>query len=51
MPVILRLNGFKFFFYSNEGNPREPALICKKIAFKNYVDLNLRYFFPCINCK
>ncbi|RAT10783.1 MULTISPECIES: DUF4160 domain-containing protein [Lonsdalea] len=27
MPVILRLNGFKFFFYSNEGNPREPAHI------------------------
>ncbi|KDE34229.1 hypothetical protein AW40_23455 [Kosakonia radicincitans UMEnt01/12] len=27
MPVILRLNGFKFFFYSNEGNPLEPAHI------------------------
>lgn len=27
MPVILRLNGFRFFFYSNEGNPREPAHI------------------------
>lgn len=25
MPVALRLDGFKFFFYSNEGNPREPA--------------------------
>lgn len=27
MPVILRLNGFRFFFYSNEGNPLEPAHI------------------------
>lgn len=25
MPVILRIGGFKFFFYSNEGNPLEPA--------------------------
>jgi len=24
MPVVFRLNGFKFFFYSNEGDPREP---------------------------
>jgi len=27
MPVILRHLGFKFFFYSNEGNPRETAHI------------------------
>ncbi|WP_413988692.1 DUF4160 domain-containing protein [Labrys okinawensis] len=27
MPVVLRLSGFTFFFYSNEGNPREPAHI------------------------
>lgn len=27
MPVVLRLHGFKFFFYSNEGNPLEPAHI------------------------
>lgn len=27
MPVILRLNGYRFFFYSNEGNPVEPAHI------------------------
>lgn len=27
MPVILRVRGFKFFFYSNEGNPLEPAHI------------------------
>lgn len=25
MPVIFRYRGFKFFFYSNEGTPREPA--------------------------
>ncbi len=24
MPVILRYAGSKFFFYSNEGDPREP---------------------------
>ena len=27
MPVVLRLAGFKFLFYSNEGNPREPVHI------------------------
>ncbi len=24
MPVVFRQRGFKFFFYSNEGTPREP---------------------------
>ncbi|BCH55044.1 DUF4160 domain-containing protein [Agrobacterium vitis] len=24
MPVLLRHGPYKFFFYSNEGNPREP---------------------------
>ena len=24
-PVVFRHEGFRFFFYSNEGNPREPA--------------------------
>jgi hypothetical protein len=24
VPVILRNAGFRFFFYSNEGDPREP---------------------------
>jgi Domain of unknown function (DUF4160) len=27
MPVVLRLDGFKFMFYSNEGTPREPVHI------------------------
>ena len=27
MPVIFRCNGFRFFFYANEGNPREPIHI------------------------
>ncbi|AHK79275.1 hypothetical protein M911_09090 [Ectothiorhodospira haloalkaliphila] len=27
MPVILRIKGLKFFFYSNEGQPPEPAHI------------------------
>lgn len=26
-PVVFRLNGVKFHFYANEGNPREPAHI------------------------
>ncbi|MFB1490758.1 MULTISPECIES: DUF4160 domain-containing protein [unclassified Thiocapsa] len=25
IPVILRADGLGFFFYANEGNPREPA--------------------------
>ncbi len=25
MPVVLRYKGFRFFFYSNEGNHREPV--------------------------
>ncbi len=24
MPEIFRTGGFRFFFYANEGNPREP---------------------------
>jgi len=24
MPVVLRLKGYSFFFFSNEGNPPEP---------------------------
>lgn len=27
MPVVLRYKGFRFFFYSNEGSPREPVHI------------------------
>ncbi len=27
MPVIYRESGFQFFFYSNEGDPLEPAHI------------------------
>ncbi len=27
MPVVFRLDGFRFFFYSNEGDPREPIHI------------------------
>ena len=25
MPVIFRYKGYRFFFYSNEGSPREPV--------------------------
>jgi hypothetical protein len=27
MPVIFRHKGFRFLFYANEGDPREPAHI------------------------
>jgi hypothetical protein len=27
MPVVFRYEGFRFFFYSNEGQPREPTHI------------------------
>ncbi|MCO5082275.1 MAG: DUF4160 domain-containing protein [Rhizobiaceae bacterium] len=27
MPAVFRYNGFKFHFYSNEGDPREPPHI------------------------
>ncbi len=25
MPVVFRYKGFRYFFYSNEGSPREPV--------------------------
>ncbi len=27
MPTVFRYQGFRFFFYSNEGDPREPVHI------------------------
>ena len=27
MPTIFRRDGFRFYFFSNEGDPREPAHI------------------------
>lgn len=27
MPVVFRHRGYRFFFYSNEGDPREPLHI------------------------
>ncbi len=27
MPTVFRSGGFRFFFYSNEGDPREPIHI------------------------
>ena len=27
MPVVFRYKGYRFFFYSNEGDPREPLHI------------------------
>ncbi|GGC56729.1 DUF4160 domain-containing protein [Marinobacter halophilus] len=34
MPVVFRYQGFKFFFYSNEGEPFEPAHIHVRSAGK-----------------
>lgn len=25
MPLVFTFKGYRFFFYSNEGNPKEPA--------------------------
>lgn len=27
MPKVLEINGYKYFFFSNEGNPQEPCHI------------------------
>lgn len=27
MPVVFRYKGYRFFFYSNEGSPREPLRV------------------------
>lgn len=27
MPVVFRIESYKFFFYANEGDPREPVHI------------------------
>ena len=32
MPVVLRIDGFKFLLYGNEGNPREPVHIHVKLG-------------------
>ena len=34
MPVVLRNQGYKFFFYSNEEHPLEPAHIHARLAGK-----------------
>ncbi len=33
MPVVFRYKSFRFFFYSNEGNPREDMHIHARSAF------------------
>ena len=32
MPVVLRVEGFQFLFYSNEGDPLEPAHIHVRVG-------------------
>ncbi len=35
MPTIFRYDGHRFFFYSNEGNPREPMHVhVMKVGFE-----------------
>ena len=34
MPVVFRHDGYRFFFYSDEGNPREPIHIHVRSADK-----------------
>lgn len=44
MPTILRLNGFKFFFYSNEHEPKHIHVIKgDEFAKINLVDLSVFY--------
>jgi hypothetical protein len=33
MPVVFRLDGIRFFFFSNEGDPREPVHIHARTAY------------------
>jgi len=32
VPVVLRIDGFRFLFYGNEGNPRGPVHIHVKLG-------------------
>lgn len=32
MPVVLRIDGFRFLFYANEGDPREPPHIHARLG-------------------
>ncbi len=48
MPVVFRSQGFRFFFYSNEGDPREPPHIHveqggKEAKFWIRTDIRLAY--------
>lgn len=42
MPVVFRENGYRFHFFSNEGDPREPVHIH---VFKDDVDAKL-WLYP-----
>ena len=48
MPFVFRQNGFRFHFYSDEGNPREPVHIHIRKAGDNakfwlYPEVRLAY--------
>ncbi len=48
MPVVFRENGYRFFFYSNEGDPREPLHVHvtkegKDAKFWLYPDVTVAY--------
>ena len=36
MPVILRHRGYRFFFFSNEGEPPEPPHIHKEFVRRRW---------------
>lgn len=55
MPKVFEKEGFKFFFFSNEGNPLEPCHIhvrkgesLAKIWLEPYINLESSY---CFNSK
>jgi hypothetical protein len=45
MPVVFRYKGIRFFFYSNEGNPREPV----HIHAQRGGDLAKLWLYPNVN--
>jgi Domain of unknown function (DUF4160) len=52
MPVVFREDGFRFHFYSDEGNPREPVHIHVAkpgvdVKFWLYPDVEVAYNHGC----
>ncbi len=46
MPVVLRFKGYTFFFFSNEGNPREPLpFMCENQVRARNFGLNRKFVY------